>query len=229
LEKADAASLQALALAPDSAEAHTSRGSVLSLAGRHEEAELAFETAVRLGPQLFDAYYLFARDAFAQGKIDKAVQLFQRAAEVNPQDYQSPLLIAQCYEHLGRTADAESARHRGVEIVQQRLASSPDDVRALYMGANALAALGDVDKSIEWATLALSMEPEEPMVLYNVGCIYSLAEKREEALDYLEEAVHLGLKQKGWFDHDTNLDPLRTHPRFQALVQELSGVSVRAD
>jgi serine/threonine protein kinase/tetratricopeptide (TPR) repeat protein len=223
LEKADTASLRALALAPDSAEAHTSRGGVLSLAGRHEEAELAFETAVRLGPQLFDAYYLYARDAFAQGKLDKAVQLFRRAAEVNPQDYQSPLLIAQCYEHLGRPADAKAARHLGVEIVQQRLTVSPDDVRALYMGANALAALGDVDKSIEWATLATSMEPEEPMVLYNVACIWSLAGKREEALDYLEKAVHLGLRQKEWLDHDGNLDPLREHPRFQALVRELNG------
>ena len=224
LEQADAASLQALTLAPNSAEAHTSRGGVLSLAGRHQEAELAFEAAVRLGPQLFDAYYLYARDAFAQGKLEKAVQLFRRASEVNPQDYQSPLLIAQCYEHLGRPAEAQAARQRGVEIVQQRLATSPDDVRALYMGANALAALGEVDKSIEWATLALSMDPQEPMVLYNVGCIWALAGKPDQALDYLEECVRLGLKQKGWFDHDGNLDPLRDHPRFQALVRELSGL-----
>ena len=99
----------------DSAEAHTSRGGVLSLAGRHEEAEQEFETAVQLGPHLFDAYYLYARNAFAQGKLERAVQLFHRAGEVNPQDYQSPLLIAQCYEHLGRPTEAEagaSPRHR---------------------------------------------------------------------------------------------------------------------
>jgi serine/threonine protein kinase/tetratricopeptide (TPR) repeat protein len=221
LAQADAASLRALELAPDSPEAHASRGGVLSLAEQHEEAEQEFETAVRLGPHLFDAYYLYARDAFAQGQLHKAVALFQRASEVNPEDYQSPLLIAQCYEHLGRPVDAEAARRRGVEIVQQRLTVAPDDVRALYMGANALAGLGNVEKSIEWANLALAMEPDEPLVLYNVACIWSLAGRVEQAIDYLEQAMRGGLKQKGWVDHDGNLDPLRSHPRFQALVREL--------
>ena len=177
LEQADEASRKALELAPDSPEAHSSRGGVLSLYDRHAEAEVEFEAAVRLGPDLFDAYYLYARDCFAQGKLEKAVQLYARASEVNPQDYQSPLLVAQSYEALGRPEQAEAARRRGVEIVQQRLMVSPDDVRALYMGANALAALGETEKSLEWARLALSMEPDEPMVLYNLACIWSLAGK----------------------------------------------------
>lgn len=229
LELADAASQRALELDPESAEAHTSRGGVLSLAGRHEEAEQEFETAVQLGPHLFDAYYLYARNAFAQGQLERAVQLFQRAGEVNPQDYQSPLLIAQCYEHLGRPTDAEAARRRGIEIVQKRLTTSPDDVRAIYMGANALAGLGEVDKAIEWANLALAMDPDEPLVLYNVACIWSLAGRPEEAIDYLERAIHGGLQQKGWVDHDGNLDPLRSHPRFQALVDELAQTQLRRE
>ena len=89
------------------------------------------------------------RDCFAQGKLEKAVQLYARASEVNPQDYQSPLLVAQSYEALGRPELAEAARRRGVEIVQQRLMESPDDIRAVYLGANALAALGETEKSLE--------------------------------------------------------------------------------
>ncbi|MCU0962782.1 MAG: protein kinase [Pirellulaceae bacterium] len=221
LEEADAASRKALELAPESPEAHASRGGVLSLYKRHAEAEVEFETAVRLGPDLFDAYYLYARDAFAQGELEKAVALYERASEVNPQDYQSPLLVAQSYEALGRPEQAEAARRRGVALVQQRLMASPDDVRALYMGANALAALGETDKSLEWARLARSMEPDEPMVLYNLACIWSLAGNTGEAIDCLEQAVRNGLTQKGWLEHDGNLDPLRSHPRFQALLVEL--------
>jgi serine/threonine protein kinase/Flp pilus assembly protein TadD len=221
LEQADAASRTALELAPESPEAHSSRGGVLSLYNRHAEAEVEFETAVRLGPDLFDAYYLYARDCFAQGKLEKAVALYERASEVNPQDYQSPLLVAQSYAALGRPELAEAARRRGVAIVQQRLMVSPDDVRALYMGANALAALGETAKSLEWARLARSMEPDEPMVLYNLACIWALAGHTGEAIDCLEQAVRNGLTQKGWLEHDGNLDPLRSHPRFQALLGEL--------
>ena len=221
LQKADEASRKALELAPDSAEAHTSRGNVLSLGRRHDEAKTEFEEAVRLGPHLFGAYYLYARDCFAQGEVEKAIELYRRASEADPQDYQAPLLVAQCYECLGRPAEAEAARRRGAEIVQQRLNVNPDDVRALYMGANALVALGEIDKSMEWATLALSMEPEEPMVLYNVACICSLAGKYKEAIEHLENAVRAGLRHKGWLDHDNNLDPLRDHPRFQTLLKTL--------
>ena len=221
LKQADEASLQALNLAPDSPEAHTSRGNALSACGRHDEAEAEFEKALQLGPHLFDAYYLYARDCFARGKLEKAIELYQRACELNPQDYQAPLLVAQSYDRLGRTADADAARRRGIEIAQERLNVYPDDVRPLYMGANALLMLGEIDKSLEWSNLALSMEPDEPLVLYNVACVYSLAGMLEEAMEHLEGAVRAGLRHGGWLEHDDNLDPLREHPRFQALLKEI--------
>ena len=89
------------------------------------------------------------------------------------------------------------------------------------MGANALLMLGEIDKSLEWSNLALSMEPDEPLVLYNVACVYSLAGMLEEAMEHLEGAVRAGLRHGGWLEHDDNLDPLREHPRFQALLKEI--------
>ncbi len=84
LKWADDASLRALELAPDSSEAHTSRANVLSTCDRHEEAEAEFEAAVKLGPGLFDAYYLYAREAFAQGKLEKAIELYRLRIRVEP-------------------------------------------------------------------------------------------------------------------------------------------------
>jgi tetratricopeptide (TPR) repeat protein len=194
---------------------------VLSLRGEHAAAETEFEAAIRLGPQLFEAYYLYARDCFAQGKLQQAAQLFEKACEVRPEDYQSPLLVAQIYTDLGRAADAEGARRRGVRIVEETIQANPSDVRALYMGANGLVALGEIEHGLEWAALALAIEPEEPMVLYNVACIDSLAGLLDDAIDCLERAVRAGLRQKGWFDHDSNLDPLRGTDRFRTLMDRL--------
>jgi adenylate cyclase len=66
------------------------------------------------------------------------------------------------------------------------------------------------------------LDPDEPMVLYNVACVQSLAGCRDEALDSLEKAVRSGLTERGWLMHDSNLDPLRTHPRYQALLDLLA-------
>jgi adenylate cyclase len=59
------------------------------------------------------------------------------------------------------------------------------------------------------------------MVQYNLACIYSLAGRREEALDCLEQAHANGLTQKGWYEHDTDLAPLRAEPRFEALLARM--------
>jgi non-specific serine/threonine protein kinase len=220
-QQAETASGRAIELDPESAQAQASRGVALSLGRRDDEAEQAFETAIRLDPTLFEAYYFYARHCFVGGDLEKAARMYQQATKVFPEDYQARLLVAQIFEELGRPADAEAARRAGIEVAEKHLELNPDDARALYLGANGLVALGEVERGLEWAGRALEMAPDEPMLLYNVGCIYALAGRIEDAVEVLERAVANGLTQKRWFEHDNNLDPLREHPRFRALMERL--------
>jgi len=218
---ADVTSLRAVELDSSSAQAQASRAVALSLSSRDAEAERAFETAIRLDPNLFEAHYFYARHAFARGAREKAVGLYEQAMRVRPEDYQAPLLVAQTYDDLGRHEDARASREAGIRIAEAQLALNPDDARAVYMAANGMVALGQRERGRRWAERALVMNPDEPMLLYNVGCIYSLLGMIEEAVDCLERAVRNGLTQRGWYEHDSNLDPLRSHPRFQALLGQL--------
>jgi adenylate cyclase len=59
------------------------------------------------------------------------------------------------------------------------------------------------------------------MVLYNVACVFALLGLPDEALDGLEQAACSGLKQKGWYEHDSNLAALRSYQRFQDLLRAL--------
>lgn len=140
---------------------------------------------------------------------------------VRPEDYQAPLLVAQSYDNLGRMEEGKAARLRGIALAEQHLVLNPDDARAVYMAANGMAALGQRQRAREWADRALEMRPDDPMLLYNDGCIYSMLGFREEAIAVLEKAVAKGLTQKGWYEHDSNLDPLRDHPRFQELLRSI--------
>jgi hypothetical protein len=65
------------------------------------------------------------------------------------------------------------------------------------------------------------MDPEEPLTLYNVACTYSLLGQPQEAIDCLERAVKFGYRHKQWLEHDSDLNALRGHPRFQELLQSL--------
>jgi TolB-like protein/Tfp pilus assembly protein PilF len=221
--RAEESSRRALELDPSLAESHASHGLALSLLGRDEEASAAFETAMRLDPDLFEARYFYARHCFAQGHLEKAIGLYEQACAVQRDDYQSPLLMAQIYDDLGRPKVAQATRRRGLALAEERLRLSPDDVRARYLGANALVALGDRQRGLEWARAARALDPDEPMLLYNLGCIYAMASEREEALDCLEKATRAGgIAQREWYEHDSNLDSLRQEPRFQAILDLLS-------
>ncbi len=171
--------------------------------------------------------YAIVLEKGLQGVIDEACQrekalgLYEQAIEARPDDFQAPLLMAQIYEDLGRKADAEAARRRGIELARQHLEWNPDDARATYMLANGLAALGDAREGSRWADRARAMRPDDGMVLYNCGCVYALAGEAENALECLEEAVRYGLTQRGWYENDSNLDPLRGWARFQELLAKL--------
>jgi len=219
LDQADSASQNAIDLDSASAEAHASRGNVFALKGDFESAEMEFQTAILLNPTLFEAYYCYARAAFASGRMERAVELYEKACEVNPRDYQAPLLVAQICSDIGREEDAAAARRRGVRLAEERLQLNPDDARALYMGANGLVALGEHERGLEWGRQAMAIDPDEPMLLYNVACIQALAGRVDDALDSLERAIRNGLTQKNWLEKDSNLDSLRRHPRYPTLLE----------
>jgi tetratricopeptide (TPR) repeat protein len=219
--RAEQASRRALELDAGLAEAHAARGVALSAAGRAEAAVDAFETALRLDPNLYEAAYFYARHCFAAGRMEEAIQFFEWAAALRPEDFQAVLLVAQAYASLGVADEAERARRQGLALVQNRLEHAPDDARARYLGANALVALGQREKGLAWARMARSMDPEDSMLLYNLGCIHALAEDPEAALNCLTQAVRAGLTQTSWLLNDGDLASLRSHPRFTALIRAM--------
>ena len=218
LEQADQASRRALELDPDLAEAHASRGLTASMKKNYEESERELRMAMRLGPRLFEPYYFYARNCYAQGKLEDAVVWFEQASKVSPEDYQAPMLLASALNGLGLKAEARAAYRRGLAAAEKHLELHPGDSRALYLGANALSQLNEREKSMEWAQRAVMLEGEEPQVLYNVACVYALLGEADRAVDCLERSVTHGWGQREWMEHDPDLASLRGHPRFRALV-----------
>jgi serine/threonine protein kinase/tetratricopeptide (TPR) repeat protein len=216
---ADDASRKALLLDPALAEAHVSRGLAISLSKRYDEAELEFQTAMRLDPKLFEAYYFYARACFQQGKLEDAAALFEKASQAKPEDYQSPASLGMVYMGLKRNEDALNAYRRAWQVAEKHLELHPDDARALYLGAVALFRLGEKSRSLQWARSALAIDPEDCGILYNVACTYALQGKTEEAIDCLDKAMTHAFWYKRWAQHDSDLDSLRGHPRFQALME----------
>jgi adenylate cyclase len=221
LHRADRASQIALELAPDLADAHFARGFALSLHRRYDEAQIHFELAARINPNLFDAYYYYGRATFARGEIEHSVELFRKAAEVRQEDYQSPTFQAQSLRMLGRVDEARAATREAVVRAERMLALNPLDGRALAVGALALYDEGDIARAFEWSQRSVDLYPDDLSALLNNACLKLRTGMHEEALDILERFFGRGQGKRDWVEHDPDYDCVREHPRFKAMFAKL--------
>jgi adenylate cyclase len=193
----------------------------LSVGQRYSEAQAEFEKAMALDPTSFEAHFFYARFSFQQGKTDRARALYERAAEIKPHDYQSVCLLAQIYKSLGRERESKDAAQRGLELAARELAAHPEDSRPAQLGAGLLSRLGEFDRAREWIARAVAIDPDDTNANYNAACTYTQLGDMDVALDLLERCLpNMGAEALNWVKHDSDLEPLRNHSRFQKLIEE---------
>ena len=212
---------KALDLRTDLAEGHTAMGYALSLDKKYEAAEKEFEKSIKLNPNLYDTYYLFARSCFARGEIEKSAELFKKASEVNKEDFQSSNLLEQSLRVLNRIKEAEEVRKESIRRIERQLQLDPTNRRALYMGALSLYSDGQVKKSFDYMNRALELYPDDQGVLTNYACLLARAGKKDQAIEVLENIFGKGYGKKDWIENDPDYDSLRDDPRFQKLLKRL--------
>jgi adenylate cyclase len=225
LGQAEKASREAVELDPNLAEAHASMGFALGQRQRYDEAAASFRRAMELNPRLFEAYYYYGTVAFSAGRLETAAEMYEKATEVAPDEIRALQLLPQIYTRLGRQAAADAANRQRVEVVERRLEFNPDDVPMLLDGASALAALGERQRSLEWASRILDKAGDDALVLYNLACLYSLAGEVTSALESLEKSYAAGLADPEWMSQDSDLDNIRHHPRYKDLVKQMEAGS----
>lgn len=118
------------------------------------------------------------------------------------------------------TSTALFAQALGSEIL-----ATPTDTatlpQAAVSAAKSVAVLPFANMSADaadYARRALAINPDDPLLLYNISCMYAMLGNPDEALSCLEKAVDKGYGQKDWVEHDSDLDSLRQLPRFQTIV-----------
>ena len=217
LVDADQASSKAVEIDPESAQGHASKGIVLALSGRYSEAEREFETALQLNPKLYEAYYYYARSCFSQGKLDRAAELLEHATEIRPESVDALSMLGCIYRRQKRERLQKETFKKCLDAAENHLEFYPSDVRPLLLGATALIELGETKRGLEWTRRALELDSQDPNVLYNAACAFSISGELGEAITCLEKSLPFCADRK-WLDHDSYLDPLRSLPRFQELL-----------
>ena len=73
-----------------------------------------------------------------------------------------------------------------------------------------------------WVDQRLALlKKDDPIIQYNLACSYSLLNQTEKALEALEKAIALGYCDLDLMSRDTDLDNIRSDPRYIRAVERI--------
>jgi phospholipase/carboxylesterase len=97
----------------------------------------------------------------------------------------------------------------------------PVKVQAAQRSFNEAYRQGDWARAVEIGSELLAMLPGQPLLEYNLACVYALNGDADEALDILGRAAASGFRDVAHLDADRDLDPVRDLPGFNAVRSQV--------
>ena len=104
--------------------------------------------------------------------------------------------------------------------MDKALESKPDYHEAWNYRGYALDNLGRWEEAIASLDKALEIKPDDDATFYTKACCYALHSQIDQAIHNLQQAINLNPeKYREMAKTDSDFDSIRSHTRFQALIQ----------
>jgi serine/threonine-protein kinase len=207
---------RAIALNPNCAYAHDQLHQMLSLVGRFDEAIAEGERAMALDPLSPSILTDLVMTLGYAGKAAEAVDLAHKAAVLDPTFFfpsnEEGVLALQTGNY--REAIPKFERSRS-------LAAPPFTTAYL---AYAYGMSGDRSRAMATLEDLKKMSPGGEVAPFNLALVSLGLGDRIGALDHLEQAYEAHSELLVWLKIDKIFDPLRSEPRFVALMKRLNFV-----
>ncbi len=215
-----AAAERAIDLDADLAEAHSAKSQVLRQNARFDDAVREIELALRLDPEAYDVNHAAGQLNYVLRRFDKAILHFDKAATIVETDFSAAGMLVSCYNSIGDKEGTRRAARRALDRCEKIVAVEPDNGSAMGFAVGALAALGEAERAKEWAERALLLDPDNVNLRYNFACtLITDLHDVDAALDMLGPRFEaMSIEVLNWVRTDPDLDPVREHPRFKAML-----------
>jgi len=209
----------ALALEKNLAQAYAALGLAYFLKRMIDEAHEACRKAVNLDPQDPFATWISGRLLYRMNQYDEAADRFRRTIELLPDFYTAYNDLSQTYENMGMTEMATETRKKTIEACRRYLLDFPNEARAHILLATSYAWLNARSEAMAEGKKAAKMSAKDPVMMYNLACLYSILNEKDEAVHWLSESIRYGRRDFEWMKRDPELESIRSHPGYLALLR----------
>jgi serine/threonine protein kinase/Flp pilus assembly protein TadD len=219
LEKAMELSLKAIMYDPSLSEAYAALSLVYFYKASYDEALTAVEKALELDSNNFFGYWILARVYHTVNRDKEAIEPLRKVLELNPNFYVAYSDLRMVYESMKDAEKFNEINQEGVKFFPKYLENNPDDSRARILYANFLLITGDVEKAKAEVTTALTLSPNDNVMLYNAACVYARINEKKLAIETLRTIILAGYEDFDWMKKDPDFENLKNEPEFLELIE----------
>lgn len=146
----------------DPAAAAFNRGKVSSQRNDYAAAIASYTQAIELNPKWAEVYVQRGIALRMSGRLDQAIEDFDKAAELNPQATQNNRAVAQAYTNQGQVLAMGFEFDRAITDFDKALKLFPDDLRPYFERAEARLFLEDFKGALADYDEYLAKEKRDP-------------------------------------------------------------------
>ncbi len=255
LPQAHAAALKAVAIDPQSAEAHASLALVLLHTWDWHGAEAEFKRAMQLDPHYANAHHWYGDYLSARGRHDEALREAKQALELDPlnlmigtwvglryylaRQYERAITQVQSTVELDRNFAAarlvlgesyvqSGQREKGLAELQGAASLSGNSPLYLAQIAVALASTGRKSEALALTSqLEMMLTSQQYVSPYGLAQIHAALGDREQTFKWLQSAYDDRAVWMTYLAVDPVFDNYRSDPRFQDLLRKM-GLAAQA-
>jgi adenylate cyclase len=158
-----------------------------------------------------------------RGDVATATRHYERAAELMETDFHAWVMLATCYRALGDKKKLQEAARMMVSESQKAVQQDPSNGAALGVLAGGYAILGDEERTRDWISRALLIDPDNLNMRYNFACFLAgHLDDKEGALSMLQSILRRpdAIRQLKYAETDPDLDSIHDDPRFEKMMRD---------
>jgi serine/threonine-protein kinase len=201
---------------PNDAALYFVKGVMHRLDGEYEESLKSFEKLSRLDPAARAvAAYNRARIFIYTGEYERAIAELDKGVAVEPNHPMLKIFRSGVFYFQGEMDKA-------IDLIASVLKENPrmDGIKPLY--AEYLAGAGrEEDARSQLTEDALALSRADHDMSYWVASTFALLGETDLAFKWLGKSIRLGNENRYHFEHDKNLESLRSDPRWPELLEKM--------
>jgi len=105
-----------------------------------------------------------------------------------------------------------------IDFFERLLVRKQDSVEVLRILAELVSRKGNLTRAVELDARLVELLPKDFLARYNLACSLARAGRPDESIESLARAILLGYDDLAHMESDPDLESLRNHPDFRALL-----------